>query len=77
MNKWKTEEKKRIEGSLICVILYTYIKKKLLRSKRKEARESRQRHCKVAGKEDARELSQEEARESHHIFPGMLESVRE
>jgi len=40
-----------------------------LRAKRKEARESRQRHCKVAG--------QEEARESHHILPGVLESVRE
>ncbi len=34
-----------------------------LRAKRKEARESRQRHCKVVG--------QEEARESHHILPGM------
>jgi hypothetical protein len=32
-----------------------------LRAKRKEARESRQRHCKSAG--------QEEARESHHILP--------
>jgi hypothetical protein len=32
-------------------------------AKRKEARESRQRHCKGAG--------QEEARESHHILPGM------
>ncbi len=40
-----------------------------LRAKRKEARESRQRHCKSAG--------QEEARESHHILPGVLESVRE
>jgi len=37
--------------------------------KRKEARESRQRHCKGA--------SQEEARESHHILLGVLESVRE
>ncbi len=40
-----------------------------LQAKRKEARESRQRHCKGAG--------QEEARESHHILPGVLESVRE
>jgi len=35
-----------------------------LRAKRKEARESRQRHCKSAGQEEARELRQEEARES-------------
>ncbi len=35
----------------------------------KEARESRQRHCKGAG--------QEEAGESHHTLPRMLESVRE
>jgi len=35
----------------------------------KEAQESRQRHCKGAG--------QEEAGESHHILPGVLESVRE
>jgi len=34
-----------------------------------DARESRQRHCKSAG--------QEEARESHHILLGVLESVRE
>ncbi len=34
-----------------------------LRAKRKEARESRQRHCKGAG--------QEEAGESHHILSGM------
>jgi len=38
-------------------------------AKREEAQESRQRHCKVAG--------QEEARESHHILPGVLENVRE
>ncbi len=48
-----------------------------LQAKRKEARESRQRHCKVAGQEEARELRQEEARESHHILLGVLESVRE
>jgi hypothetical protein len=48
-----------------------------LRAKRKEARESRQRHCKSASQEEARELRQEEARESHHIFPGVLESVKE
>jgi hypothetical protein len=42
-----------------------------LRAKRKEARESRQRHSKSAGQEEARELRQEEARESHHIFPGV------
>jgi len=48
-----------------------------LRAKRKEARESRQRHCKNAGQEEAWELRQEEARESHHILPGVLESVRE
>jgi len=40
-----------------------------VKAKRKEARESRQRHCKGAG--------QEEAEESHHILPGVLESVRE
>jgi len=40
-----------------------------LQAKRKEARESRQRHCKSAG--------QEEARESHHILPGVQESARE
>jgi len=34
-----------------------------LRAKRKEARESKQRHCKGA--------SQKETRESHHILPGM------
>jgi len=38
-------------------------------AKREEARESRQTHCKGAG--------QEEARESHHILSGVLESVRE
>jgi hypothetical protein len=48
-----------------------------LRAKRKEARESRQRHCKSAGQEKARELRQEEARGSNHILPGVLESVRE
>jgi len=64
-----------------------------LRAKRKEARDSRQRHCKSAGQEEARELRQEEARElrqkearelrqeeareSHHILPGMQESARE
>ncbi len=48
-----------------------------LRAKRKEARESRQRHCKSAGQGEARKLRQEEARESHHILPGVLESVRE
>jgi hypothetical protein len=42
-----------------------------LRANRKEARESRQRHCKNAGQEEARELRQEEARESHHILPGV------
>jgi hypothetical protein len=48
-----------------------------LRAKRKEARESRQRHCKSAGQEEAGELRQEEARESHHILPGVLKSVKE
>jgi len=48
-----------------------------LRAKRKEARESRQRHCKSAGQKEARELRQEEAWESHHILPGVLENVRE
>jgi len=47
-----------------------------LRAKRKEARGSRQRHCKSAGQEEARELRQEEAREPHHILLGVLESVR-
>ncbi len=46
-------------------------------TKRKEDRESKQRHCKVTGQEEARELRQEEARESHHILSGVLESVRE
>jgi len=41
----------------------------MLWAKREEARESRQRHCKGVG--------QEEARKSHHILPGVLESVRE
>jgi hypothetical protein len=36
----------------------------------------RQRGCKVAGQEAVRESKQEEARESHHILPGVLESVR-
>jgi hypothetical protein len=56
-----------------------------LRAKRKEAWESRQRHCKSAGQEEAQELRQEEARElrqeeaqeSHHILPRVLKSVRE
>jgi len=48
-----------------------------LQAKRKEVRKSRQRHYKSAGQEEARELRQKEARESHHILPGMLESVRE
>jgi len=48
-----------------------------LRAKRKEARKSRQRHCKVTCQEEIRKLRQEEARESHHILPGVLESVRE
>jgi len=48
-----------------------------VRAKRKEAQESRQRHCKGAGQEEVQELRQEEARESHHILPGVLESVRE
>jgi hypothetical protein len=30
-----------------------------------------------AKRKEARELRQEEAQESHHILPGMLESVRE
>jgi hypothetical protein len=37
----------------------------------------RQRGYKVAGQEEAWELRQEEARESHDILPGVLESVRE
>jgi hypothetical protein len=48
-----------------------------LRAKRKEAWESRQRHCKSAGQGEARELKQEEARESHHILPRVQESARE
>jgi len=48
-----------------------------LRAKRKEARESRQRHCKSVGQEEARESRRNEAWESHHIFPGVQESVRE
>ncbi len=46
-------------------------------TKRKEDRESKQRHCKVAGQEEARKLRQEEAQESHHILLGVLESVKE
>ncbi len=38
---------------------------------------SRQKGCKVAGQEEVRELRQEEVWESHHILPGVLESVRE
>jgi hypothetical protein len=37
----------------------------------------RQRACKGVNQKEARELRQEEARESHHIFSGMLESVKE
>jgi len=33
--------------------------------------------CKVAGQEGAPKLRQEEAWESHHILPGVLENVRE
>jgi len=40
-----------------------------VRAKRKEVREPRQ--------EEAWELRQEEAQESHHILPRVLESVRE
>jgi len=36
----------------------------------------RQRGCKVAGQEKARELRQKEAQESHYILPWVLESVR-
>jgi hypothetical protein len=48
-----------------------------LRAKRKEALESRRRHCKSASQEEARELRQKEARKSHHILLRVLESVRE
>jgi len=48
-----------------------------LQAKRKEARESRQRHCKSASQEEAQELRQKETRESHHILSRLLESVRE
>jgi len=37
----------------------------------------KQKGYKVAGQEEAWELRQKEARESHHIFTGVLESVRE
>jgi hypothetical protein len=46
-------------------------------TKRKEDWESKQMHCKGAGQEEARELRQKEARESYHILPRVLESVRE
>jgi hypothetical protein len=46
-------------------------------TKRKEDRELKQKHCKVTGQKEAWELGQEEARESHHILLGVLESVRE
>ncbi len=48
-----------------------------LRAKMKKARESKQRHCKSAGQKEALELRLEEARESHHIFPRVLKSVKE
>ncbi len=41
------------------------------------ARDQGKRGCKVAGQEEVWELRQEEASESHHILPGVLESVRE
>jgi len=52
------------------------------------ARDHGKGNCKCAGKKEARELSQkearelrelsqEEARESHHILPGVQESARE
>jgi len=37
----------------------------------------RQRGYKVAGQEEAQKSRQEEAWESHHILPGVLENVRE
>jgi len=37
----------------------------------------RQRACKGVSQEQVQELRQEEGRESHHILPGVLESVRE
>jgi len=43
-------------------------KRKPGRLSQKEARELREK--------EARELRQEETRESHHVLPGMLESVR-
>jgi isopentenyl diphosphate isomerase/L-lactate dehydrogenase-like FMN-dependent dehydrogenase len=46
-------------------------------TKRKEDQESKQRHYKVGGQEEARELRQEEAWKSHHILPGVLKNVRE
>jgi len=46
-------------------------------TKRKEDWESKQMHYKGAGQEEARELRQKEARESYHILPRVLESVRE
>ncbi len=40
-------------------------------------RDQRQRGCKVAGEEEAWELRQKKARESHHTLSGVLESVKE
>jgi len=42
-----------------------------------EARELRQEEARELRQEEARKLRQEEAWESHHILPGVLESVRE
>ncbi len=42
-----------------------------------KARELSQKEVRELSQEEARELRQKEARESHHILPGVLESVRE
>jgi len=43
----------------------------------REARELSQKEARELRQEEARELSQEEAQESHHILPGVQESVKE
>jgi hypothetical protein len=42
-----------------------------------EARESRQEETQESKQRGRKGVGQEEARKSHHILPGMLESVKE
>jgi hypothetical protein len=46
-------------------------------SRQEEAQESRQEETKESRQRGRKGAGQEEARESHHILPGVLKSVRE